>query len=312
MLYRGGHLYVCPRLVSRCICSSRVDPSSSMSQSISFFFFPSISFIWAKLTIYFFFFLLILCPFTFLLFHHAKRTTTSLAYMRWTFPEPFLLNGKWLDWHSHLYFLGVHPSVFKKLWPCNKKWKLLYCCTRFWLNVMCVTCNSRQAAISQECDILFVWGRQGDDDDCRSQQTFTNIVAVACGDERIQQVLLSETDQGLNKQQNKMTIPVEQKVVNGTKWGWNCLFRLLDFLLAQWECVDKRMELLITWVHLAQMKNIDTMHDCCLLRAFVITLTENFFVVKRNRLPLSAVFLSYSSTCQTRKWSRRHEWAPLQ
>ena len=233
--------------------------------------------------------------------------------MRWTFPEPFLLNGKWLDWHSHLYFLGVHPSVFKKLWPCNKKWKLLYCCTRFWLNVMCVTCNSRQAAISQECDILFVWGRQGDDDDCRSQQTFTNIVAVACGDERIQQVLLSETDQGLNKQQNKMTIPVEQKVVNGTKWEWNCLFRLLDFLLAQWECVDKRMELLITWVHLAQMKNIDTMHDCCLLRAFVITLTENFFVVKRNRLPLSAVFLSYSSTCQTRKSfiRRSRKWSDI-
>jgi hypothetical protein len=57
MLYRGGHLYVCPRLVSRCICSSRVDPSSSMSQSISFFFlFPSISFIWAKLTILYIFF----------------------------------------------------------------------------------------------------------------------------------------------------------------------------------------------------------------------------------------------------------------
>ena len=143
MLYRGGHLYVCPRLVSRCICSSRVDPSSSMSQSISFFFlFPSISFIWAKLTILYIFFLSSSSFFVlyvhFLLFHHAKRTTTSLAYAL-DFSRTFLLNGKWLDWHSHLYFLGVHPSVFNKLWPCNKKRK--FALLLHSVLIKCYVCN---------------------------------------------------------------------------------------------------------------------------------------------------------------------------
>ena len=113
-----------------------------------------------------------------------------------------------------------------------------------------------------------------------SQQTFTNIVAVACGDERIQQVLLSETDQGLvYRQQNKMTNPRrtegcerhdnEGEIVYSDCWTC-CVWRNGNVWTSVWNCWY------ITWVHLAQMKNIDTMHDCCLLRAFVITLTENF------------------------------------
>lgn len=97
MLYRGGHLYVCPRLVSRCICSSRVDPSSSMSQSISFFFlFPSISFIWAKLTIlyiFFFVFLLILRPLrTFFVIPSCEKNNNKSSVCAGLFQNLFI---KW-------------------------------------------------------------------------------------------------------------------------------------------------------------------------------------------------------------------------
>lgn len=61
----------------------------------------------------------------------------------------------------------------------------------------------------------------------------------------------------------------EGEIVYSDCWTC-CVWRNGNVWTSVWNCWY------ITWVHLAQMKNIDTMHDCCLLRAFVITLTENF------------------------------------